>query len=377
MTLTLWLPPEMALEGEAAAQVISELNETFVVMNPRVRIEVVPKAAYGPGGLVDMLLATKPVVPERMPDIVVFDTSELHRLADGDLLVPVQELFAQALWDDLFPFALEAVTVDGDRVAVPMGADIIFLVYNSAMVEAPPRTWAEMLASNATYIFPASQGDGSAADAMLLLYFAEGGGLQSSERPELDSALAASILRSYRTALESGAVPEMVRTMSSFEDCWALYLTGEAGMSLAGSWQYQRDRAILKRTRYARVPTINGSLTTIARSWAWGVLTQDPARQLMAARYIATATAPDYLSLWSSASNHLPARRSILALAVEDQDYHAFLDEQLQNARPYPDVRGYPQIQDAIVQAIEDVLDGVATPERAAVTAAAMILRLR
>jgi len=232
LTLTLWLPPEMVLEDEPAAKVIDEMNESFMAANRLVNIEVIPKAAHGPGGLVDMLLATEPVVPGRMPDLVLFDLSELHSLADKDILAPLEDLFPKALWDDLFPFTLQAVTVDEDRLAMPLGADIFFLAYNSAMVESPPRTWDELLTGKATYLFPANQGDGSAADAFLLLYFAQGGSLEGAERLELNTTLAASLLRKYRAAAENGTVPDMVRTMSTLDDCWAVYLAGEASMSL-------------------------------------------------------------------------------------------------------------------------------------------------
>jgi len=377
VTLTLWLPAEMALGDEPPAEAVSRLNQTFMAENPQVKLDVIPKAAYGPGGLVHLLLATQPVVPARMPDIVVFDTSELHRLVDSDILIPLDELLPEAVWDDLFPFALEAVTVSENRLAVPFGANIVFLAYNSAMVEAPPRTWDEVIAARATYLFPAGQGDGSAADAFLLLYFAQGGSLEGSEPPELNTGLVANVLRKYLAAMDNGVVPGVVRTMGTLEDCWALYLAGEAGMSLAGSLQYQRDRAILKRTRYAQVPTIDGKPITLARSWAWGVVAQDPFRQEIAGRYVASAVGPKHLPAWSSASFHLPTRRSILRLAIEDREYRAFLHEQLQNARPYPNLRGYSHIQEAVLRAIQDVLDGVATPERAAITAAAMILPLR
>jgi len=177
--------------------------------------------------------------------------------------------------------------------------------------------------------------------------------------------------------MNKGIVPDAVRTMSTFEDCWRVYLTGEAGMSLASSWQYQRDRAMLKWTRYAQIPTVEGEPLTVARSWAWGIVTRDPVRQELASRYLAAASGPEYLPLWCEASYHLPAHRPFLALVIQDEEYCAFLDQQLRSALPYPNMRGYSLVQEAIERAIEDVLDGVTTPERAAVAAAAMMLRLR
>jgi len=66
-----------------------------------------------------------------------------------------------------------------------------------------------------------------------------------------------------------------------------------------------------------------------------------------------------------------------MALVIEDESYRTFLEELLKNAHPYPDLSYYTGLQSIIIRAIEDVLDGVSTPERAAVTAAAMVARLR
>ena len=103
----------------------------------------------------------------------------------------------------------------------------------------------------------------------------------------------------------------------------------------------------------------------------------DPLRQEIASRYILAILDPKALSNWCAESFHLPAHKAALALVVQDESYRTFLEEQLQRAYPYPNRSYYSRLQTIIVRAIEDVLDGVSTPERAAVTAAAMAARLR
>lgn len=377
LTITLWLPPDMALGEGSTGQVMQELNRAFAAENPRVEVVMVAKARYGRGGLVNALLATQPVVPARMPDIVAFDTAELHKLAGERVISPLDALMPEESWQGLFPFALESVSVEGQKLAIPFQADISFLAYNSAMVSAPPKTWGDLSQAGAEYIFPAAEGDGSAADAFLLQYLAEGGVLVDNGRPYLDSSLVAGVLRSYRGETESGVVPGIVQSLGTLEDCWAIYLAGEAAMTNASSWQFWRDRDRLQRTRYAQIPTTRGGAITLARTWAWAVVTRDPVRQEAAASYVAFFLRPEYVSSWSKASFHLPVERSALVLAIEDEAYCAFLSEQLEYARPYPNMRDYVKIQEAIVGAIEDVLDGVSTPERAAVAAAATVQRLR
>ncbi len=273
---------------------------------------MVTKASYGPGGLVNMLLATRPVVPQRLPDIIAIDAAELHKLASERILVPLGDLIPQVLWDDLFPFALDAVTVDDGKLAIPFQTDILFLAYNSSMVESPPRTWEQLDEIRTGYIFPAARGS-DAADSFLLQYYARGGRLaRDDKRPHLDSEIVARVLNDYRRAIESGTVSGTVRGFATLDDCWASYLRGDAGLANAGSLQYQRDRHMLQRTRYAQIPTADGEVTTLARSWAWAIVTEDPIRQEVAARYLISALRTEFVSAWTRETFHLPTLRSAL-----------------------------------------------------------------
>lgn len=378
ITLTVWLPPEMAPEvpsdrPETGAWVASQ-HELFAAEHPTVTLRVLPKMAYGVGGLTDLLLATAPVVPWRLPDVVAIDTSELGQLVAAGLAAPLDDLLAPSLWDDLFPFALDAATFDDRLYGLPFQADITFLAYNSGLMETPPRTWDQALSAKATLLLPAAQGDGSAADVFLIYYLARGGRLAKAP-PALDSAIAARVLRDYRTALETGVLPQQVRGLQTLEDCWSAYLSGGAAMAHVGSWQYLRDQELLKRARFAALPTPGGETVTLARSWSWAIVAQDAERRRAAARYLTAMADSQWLGQWSIISHHLPARRSSLS-AIEDQEFRAFVEDQLLHARPYPASPIYPQMQAVLARAIEDVLDGITTPERAAITAAAAISRL-
>ncbi len=388
LTLTVWLPPEMALSAQSNGQAFQVINDSFHAANPNVLLEIVPKAAYGSGGLVNALLATYPVVPSRLPDLVAIDTAQTRELVDRGILAPLNDLLPETAWQDIYPSAAAAMlienastggsTTSAQRFAIPFQVDIDFAAYNTSNIQLSPRTWADLEGSGATYVFPAGQGDGSAADAFLLQYLAQGGQVfNEAGRPYLYSAIMAGVLTTYRQAVDAGVVPIAIRNLQTLEDCWDAYMQDRATMTNVGSWQYQREKSTLHRTRYAPIPTASGASSTLARSWSWAIVTVDPVRQEIASRYILAALGPKALSRWCVESFHLPAHRTALALAVEDEPYRAFLEEQLQHAHPYPDLSYYTRLQAIIIKAIEDVLDGVSTPERAAVTAAAVAARLR
>lgn len=386
ITLTLWLPPEMILSEEESpgSPIVRAWNAHYLAAHSRVRLNLVPKAAYGPGGIVSMVLATQPVVPARLPDVIVFDTAELPRLAEAGVLQPLDDALPASLWQGMYPFAVDAVTLDGQRLGVPYHADVDVLAYDRDMVPEPPETWDALLTMRQedeqppTLIFPATGSDGSAADAFMVHYLALGGRLtEENGRPFLDSGIAARILRSYRSAMDAGIVPEAVRRLRTREDCWGAFLDG--GASLAGTTArlYHQDQALAAGIGYAPLPTMGTEMATVARSWAWGVTTSDPTKRDLAVEYITTALEAERVAAWGTATGYVPTQREVLPAVIEDAPYRRFLGDQMEQARPYPRLKDYGAIQAAVVRAIEDVLDGLATPERAAITAAASVMRLR
>ena len=61
----------------------------------------------------------------------------------GGLIVPIQDSFTDA--DSYIPGALDAFTVDGQLLGVPVAADVNALVYNKAKVAEAPATMQELI----------------------------------------------------------------------------------------------------------------------------------------------------------------------------------------------------------------------------------------
>ena len=266
---------------------------------------------------------------------------------------------------------------DGHLLALAYHADITFLAYDSGLVPDPPLLWEDLVQANAQYVLPAGEGTAS-ADAFTVQYMAYGGSLAREDgRPFLDADIVSKVLADYARAIESGLLSRDMRSLTSLDDCWAMFLRGNAGMTAVSSWQYQRDRAKLEQVRVAQIPTPSGETLTLARAWAWGIATRNPAKHDAAVRYLLAVSRTDTMVEWCRASHHLPARPEALTDLLPEEDYRSFIEEQLRHARAYPANDHYAQLQPIITQAIDDVLSGAASPDRAAVTAAAMAMRLR
>ena len=254
ITLTIWLPPEMATSANTDGQAINTLNRVFSEAYPRTQLEIITKAAYGPGGLTNMLLTTAPVVPARMPDLVAVDADELPQLVEAGIVAPLDQLLPGSVFSATYPFAESLVDLDG-LMAVPFQADVMFLAYNNTMVKTVPQLWDDLVRTESTLLFPAGSGDGSAADFFVLQYLARGGSLTENDgSPYLNISTAAQVLNDYLDAVEEQRVPSTVRGMGTLEDCWNIYLTGEAGMTATSYSLYASTLSRLTRTRYAPLP---------------------------------------------------------------------------------------------------------------------------
>ncbi len=362
ITLTLWTSEAFSPADEASGHILQEQYDAFMAANPDIVIEYELKKPYDKGGILDFLLTTSAVVPKLLPDLVAIDTSELGEAARAGILQPLDELISSKLGDDLFPFAREACLLDGKLMGIQFEADIQHLVYNTAIVEEPPHTWAELLAGGASYVFPAGDGE-AASDAFLIQYLALGGRLvDEAGNPALDREKLTQVLEFYREGSDKGIIPRSVLDLKTLDDCWPLYLSAEAAMANISSRRYSASRGSLGNTAFAPIPTRDGNASTISHGWALAIVTRNPRRQAAAARFIEWLLDPKNTAAWNQGANHLPTRRSAFALQVAD-NYTAFLREQLEGAHFRPSPLAYSE---ALQRAIQDVLTGNATPKEAA-----------
>jgi len=369
-TLTIWAPPDVAATADEAEGLLAQARQRVAASWPKASIEVLPKAADGPGGIASLLAAMQPVLPAHLPDAVLVDAAEIRGLVERGLAVPLDGLVSESLWEDLYPYAQQAVTVDGVRYGLPQDADLTAMYYNSAMVAEPPSDWASLLETSGGYLFPAAAGDDTAYRLFLGHYATLGGAWRSEDgQPMLDATVAARVLRGYRELVEVGAIPEGGLSLDSADACWAVYLTGESAVSSARSYQYLRDRGRVRLTRYAPQASFGGPAPAVANVRAWVILTRDATRQEVVGQFISQSLLPARAATWLAGSHYLPTARSPLPLLIEDENELAFWEGQLASAVPAPSADVRERIQGLVEQALMDVLDGSVSPEQAAVTA--------
>jgi len=370
-TITLWVPPDLAATAEQGTEgLLAQARQHLAASSPRARIEILPKAVTGPGGIPKLLAAMQPVLSSRLPDAVLLDAADIPPLVESGLVIALDDLLADNLWDDLYPFAKQAVTVEGALYGMPQDADLTAMFYNSGMLSKPPVDWESLLGTKGGYLLPLRPGDGTAFRLLLSHYSTLDGPLRDSDGAlTLDATVAARVLRGYWNLMQSGAIPEGGFSLDSADACWAVYLTGEAAICSATSYQYLRDRERLRFTRYTAQASWGGPAPALAAARAWAIVTTDPARQELVAQFISHCALPARAAAWLRTSYHLPTSRSPLPLLMEDEEERAFWNSQLEAAFPAPDATIRERLRPILEQALQDVLDGSVTPEQAAMTA--------
>lgn len=371
-TLTIWGPDFRAPLDESPAGAEFRVQiQAFEAAHPGWRVEYVRKKPYGQGGLVHFLRATHVVAPELLPDLVLVDMSEIGLLAGDSLLQPLDTLLGPEIISDLLPFAREAGEVDGKLLAVQDEADLRFLAYNSAVIAEPPSTWAEVLASRASYLLPTGATEGSVCDAFLPQYLAVGGKLVDREGlPYLDPALVKAVLEVYQSAREAGLLPVAGLNLKDAGDCWPVYLTSRVAMTNVSSWDYGRERTSkLANTRVGPLPTLSGNPISLSSGWGWALISTSTERQTVAAELLRALLRPEAMAARCRLTYHLPTRRSALRLAVEDAAYLEFLERVIEVTVPQPREPAYSLAVKALGPAIEAVAKGELNPEAAAAKA--------
>lgn len=369
ITLTVWTteafsPTETITSGRILAQQIALFEEE----HSNVRLQFVPKKAYGKGGILDFLLNTANVVPDLLPDLVFIDVDELGIAVDAEVAQSLDDLVSPDLVADLYPFARQSATYDGRLYGLQFQADLEHVVYDTGKVTIAPSSWPGVLSSPELYAFPAGGVAGLVNDAFLIQYLGVRPPIADlgPDEPFLDEDSLVAVLGYYQDGASREIFPLEILDFHTTGDVWRDYLDGNAALAQVNAHEYLAGRGELQGSAVAPIPGIGGPVGGLGRGWALSLITPDPARQTVAVEFMTQLMAPEVNAAWNQAAGYLPTRQAALANWDESDSYTLFIQEGLAVAHPRPRFPNYAQVAGALQQAVEKVLTGEATPEEAA-----------
>ena len=370
-TITIWATEAFSpTETLASGRILAEQVASFEAAHPEITIEFVIKKSYGKGGILDFLLTTQSVVPALLPDLVFLDTDELGTAAKAGVVQPLNALVSAELVADLYQFAREAGTVEGVLYGLQFQANLDHLAYNTGRLAIPPRSWPGVLSSTGPYIFPAGGQSGLVNDDFLLQYLAvRPWPAQQADEPFLQKDQLTAVLQYYNDGITGGIFPADILGYHTTDDCWRDYLAGEAVLTHVSAHRYLTDGDQRPSTAMAPIPAINGAGAAIGRGWALALVSSGAARQSLALEFMTQLMSPEALGAWNLAAGYLPTRKTALESWDEEDSFTRFAEQLLETAQARPRISNYTQVAAALQKAIEDVINGVATPEEAAAQA--------
>jgi multiple sugar transport system substrate-binding protein len=317
----------------------------------------------------------------RAPDCVGVDSFQLALFIQNGVLKPLNEFFSQEEIDDLFPFISEGITgPDGQIYAWWWGTDLRILYHNTDFIPEPPDTWDEMQAAAVKaseqgkegVLFNGGRWEGTTFD-WLANFWAQGGELVDDtgkpifgEGENREKMLKA--LNYFKGLVDSGAAPQRVATIKTYDDFNAAVLAGTAASFFGGHWQYFQLQEAMEPDAFAKwsVAELPGPTpderSTGTGGWTFAAFTDDPAKIEMCATLIREV----YMGPANEVIGDLPTRESLFETLPKFQDpYFGKLKEYLVNGHARPGVPIYPEISNQIQIMMGEVLSGSKEPEAA------------
>jgi ABC-type glycerol-3-phosphate transport system substrate-binding protein len=364
-SLRVWLPPQFAPDPDTpAGQVLAEQLREFEQTHPVGAVEIRLKQTSGPGGLLESLTAAYNAAPDVLPDLIALTRDDLAAAAAAGLVLPLDDLVPPDTLADYYPFAQAMGRAQGAWVGLPFAADARVLAYRTDLYAAPPQTWTAVVTG--TLIVPAAEASGL---TVLHEYLALGGPLADpSGRAVLDTELLAEALGAFQEVRDAGRLPLSTLVYADVAATWQVFRERRAALAVTSAQWYLAEHNRAASTAAALIPTSMGTPFALADGWSWALVNTTGERRAAAAELLRWLTAPPRLASWTLAARVLPPRAEALR-GWATNPLTPFAADVLTHAQLQPPDEVLAVVGPPLRQALDDVLNGRATPFAAAVSA--------
>jgi len=364
--LVVWGPEFFDASSESeAGRLLQTVYQRFEEEHASVYIDVQVKAEVGEANLFNYLRSAQHVAPSILPDVVLIDTYYLWQLVELGLVEPIS-LDELGLADRLYPFAFDAVTFQEQQYAIPYVADLLHAVYATEIYTTTPMTWDRLLAIQQPYHFPAGVRESSYDESLLLQYVGAGGEL--SESGEINSLQAAESLFVFLArAKAEGVITDAVLDLPSLKAAWGAFQINPRGVANVSANFYGSQVGTQEHIHFGPIPTHQGANLTIAHTWAFAVLTNEPERRALAFSLLDGFLQPSIQGKWSQLAIRLPTTGQAWDTWLGTTDYTEFLQQQLAIAIAVPGGSSFSEFARRLQSMQQAILRGQLSPQAALV----------
>lgn len=375
-------------QADTARAALERLVADFHRAHPRIRVDLAG------GVLADAMLQklTAALASGEYPDIAYVFGSDLANVARSPQTVDLTDTVGSARtpWKNYWAPAREAVTLNGRVRAAPALLDALAVVCDKKVFEAagvplPEPGWrwhdfvttARKLTDKGAGRFGTGwpgTGDEDAVWRLWPLVWDLGGDIIGEDGRSIGFA------KEGERALE--VVADLARDKSVYidpkpgsEQMYQVFLSGRMGMAVTGPWQLPDIRQAKVDYHVVPLPSFSGRPVTISGPDTWTVFDNGEARVAAARTFVDWLARPAQDVRWDVEAGSLPLSRQAQALErwrrqERETEGLTVFTKALESARVRPAHPAYPQVSQALGQAVTSVLLGRDSP-RAAMRACA------
>ncbi|PWW07236.1 carbohydrate ABC transporter substrate-binding protein (CUT1 family) [Paenibacillus cellulosilyticus] len=368
--LTLWF----YFEGKERFDKIKALTDGYTAKNPNVEIEPVfiPFADFKKKLSVGLAASD-------LPDIVVIDNPDTAAYAAMGLFADITEkVNAWADKDQFFPGPWSSTILDGKQYAIPLGSNNLALFYNEKMLSdagvTPPTTWDELRTAAKALTKDGTTGIGIAAPGN------EEGTFQFlpwllSAGATFDNVGGAEGAKAYgflADLVNDGSMSKDVINWTQ-ADVMKQFASGKIAMMVNGPWQLPELATNAPDLKYgiALLPK-DQQYASVLGGENLGIVNGKHVDQ--AVDFAMYVESPDVLKDFAQGFGYFPARKDVAADPYwADNDQLKVFADNMNYAQPRGPHPKWPEISNALSEALDKTLLGSGTAEDNAKEAQAKI----
>jgi len=364
--LKVWLPPNFAPdENVPGGSILAGQIAAFEQAHPDQPIQIRLKATSGPAGLLASLSAAYNAAPAVLPNIIALNRDDLAAAARAGLVIPLDNFVSPEAVADYYPFAQTLSRVEGQFVGLPFAADARVLVYTTEVYTSPPLIWSDLVTG--TLVIPGAE---TSALTLLNEYLALGGKLtDASGRTALSADTLAKALESFQTMQAANILPLSTLTYADPGATWQVFRERRVTLSVTSAQWYLAEYQRASNAAATWIPNASGLPFALADGWSWAIVNTAPERHTAAAQLLLWLVDPAQLAPWTQAAQVLPPRAAALT-KWGTSPFSPFAGNILTHAQLLPAAEILSAVGPPLHQALDDVLNGRATPAAAALLAA-------
>ncbi|MFD7933597.1 MULTISPECIES: ABC transporter substrate-binding protein [unclassified Streptomyces] len=370
-------------QTDTGKKALESLVASFMRGHPRIRVEL------GGGVLADAMLqkVTAALAAGSYPDIAYIFGSDLASVARSPQVVDLTDMAGQALtpWTNYWAPARQAVTVNGRVRAAPALLDSLAVVCNKRLfrqagLPLPEAGWRwDDFVATAKALTDADGGrfgtgwpgvgDEDTVWRVWPMIWDLGGDVVADDGKHIGFG------DTGTRALE--VVAALARDKSVYvdpkpgsEQMYQVFMSGRMGMAVTGPWQLPDIRQAKIDYHVVPLPSFSGRPMTISGPDTWTVFDNGAARKRAAKTFVSWLVQPAQDVRWDIDAGSLPLSRRTRDLPAwrhkeSGTEGLGVFTKTLDSARVRPVHAAYPQISQALGQAVVAVLLGRSSPAQA------------